>query len=215
MRALLSCWLALWTTYCTVASVLPRAAERFRRGVNLTYKDLYYNMAKNIGATLVVLPIISYIPSVYPYQGWIAAIIKYILTAIVADLWFYTWHRLMHHPKLYHYHRQHHEYYHPSALGGLYCSTTEMILVNQLSIAVPFQLFNYSQTEMVVASIIVALNVIKGHAGLHHYGNVGYLNGIEHELHHEEMTVNYGVMYLVDRVLKTYKNIKKVETGYY
>lgn len=53
------------------------------------------------------------------------------------------------------------------ALAGLYCSVVEMLVVNQLSVAIPYQLLGFSLNEIIIANIYVAITTLKGHAGLY------------------------------------------------
>lgn len=48
----------------------------------------------------------------------------------IASFWFYTFHRLFHHPRLYTWHKLHHEFSVPVALAAMYVSVPEMLLVN-------------------------------------------------------------------------------------
>jgi methylsterol monooxygenase len=118
----------------------------------------------------------------------------------------------MHHRFFYKWHADHHAFIQSYAGAGLYCSWVEMIVVNQLTIAIPFQVLNFSLTEIMFISGLIALNVLKGHAALHRRDDVpNWIPRIvaqswDHDVHHKIMVKNFGVLYLLDRVHGTYAN---------
>lgn len=223
-RELDSVWTSLsllWITYWVLGLLLPRSHAVSRPIAQLNDQKIIRTLMRN---TLIVMawgPITAAIPPILPVYTWtknilpfygcsltslIASLVNYFCVAVFADGWFYYTHRLLHHRKLYRYHRQHHEFIQSHALSGLYCGALEMWLVNNLSVSLPMRLFGLSRTEMMVGSILTALNVIKGHGGLQkHYNLPSWLIADdEHAKHHKEMNVNYGVMYFFDGIHGTY-----------
>jgi methylsterol monooxygenase len=120
----------------------------------------------------------------------------------------------MHHRWFYKWHADHHVFIEPYGLAGLYCSSVEMVLVNELSIVIPFQLLGFSFIEATIGPMLIALNVLKGHSVLHKRDDIpDYLpyrliQSWDHDTHHRLMTCNYGIMYLLDRIHGTYVDSK-------
>ena len=116
----------------------------------------------------------------------------------------------MHHRLFYKWHADHHSFIQSYAASGLYCSWVEMIFVNQLTIAIPLQVLNFSSIELMIVSMLVALNVLKGHAVLHlRKDTLLWIPEIlsqswDHDIHHKMMVKNFGILYLLDRIHDTY-----------
>ena len=191
MKILIIGWLTFWINYL-ISSYFLNNNYISRKEI----KDLRSNIIKNIIFTLLTIPIISLLPR------YDIGIIKYILLFLFHEFWFFHLHYLMHNKHFYKYHSDHHKFIKPNAISGLYCSVTEMILVNQLSIIIPFQMFSFNLIEIILFNILISLNITKSHSGL----NNKYLSSNDHENHHLLMNCNYGTFYLFDRIYKTYKN---------
>jgi sterol desaturase/sphingolipid hydroxylase (fatty acid hydroxylase superfamily) len=205
MQDLVYGWLTFWVTYVTVGSLLPseKAITRSKYIQDNISTKLIYNFI----ASGLVIPLVYQIPILYSFESYFW---KYTWSIVIADIWFYHVHRLMHHPKFYKYHRDHHMYIQPHAMAALYCSMIEMIMLNLMSAAIPFQLFGYSRTELMIANAILALNGLKGHSGLQLYSgydwlvNLGFTSEV-HDIHHQRMIYNYGATYLIDYFYGTRK----------
>ena len=58
---------------------------------------------------------------------------------------------------------------------------------------------------------MIALNILKGHAVLHKRDDIPWylpsllIQSWDHDTHHQLMTCNYGILYLLDRIHGTYK----------
>lgn len=206
-------WIIFWTCYFGIGSLFPNDNGITRESHKLTQTKLLSKLVINCLVTALFVPIISQIPQIYyPGSLWYHYLIKYAMFLLIVDIWFYYTHRLMHSSYLYKWHSDHHAFIRPYALAGLYCSPLEMMFVNQLSVVIPFQLLGFSFNEVILFSLLVPLNVLKGHAGLHERSDVPkwiphfLVESSEHDSHHATLTCNYGIFYLLDRLHGTYKN---------
>lgn len=117
----------------------------------------------------------------------------------------------MHNKHFYKWHSDHHAFIQSHALAGLYCSVVEMLIVNQMSIAIPYQLLGFSLTEIIIMNIYVEITTLKGHAGLYFRTDLpkwlpkSFVSALDHDIHHRAMTSNFGVLYLLDRIHGTYQ----------
>jgi sterol desaturase/sphingolipid hydroxylase (fatty acid hydroxylase superfamily) len=209
--------IVFWTTYFGVSWFFPTDQVISRPNAKITHEKVVNRLTQHCFVTALMIPILSYIPPILAFSsGWTAYLSKFILLPLIAELWFYYMHRLMHHRFFYRWHADHHAFIQPYAFAGLYCSPVEMVLINQMTIALPCQLLGLSLIEIMLFSIVVALNVLKGHAALHLRKDVPkWIPSIltqswDHDIHHKIMVGNYGVLYLLDRVHGTY-----IETSSY
>ena len=195
-------WSLFWTTYLIGSIFFPSSKSVVRSYINITNNNIMKKILNNCVVTALVIPLIYYIPSILEVKNYtiVENIIKYCIFFIIAEIWFYYCHRLFHYKYFYKWHKDHHVFIHPHALAGLYCHPVEMILSNQLSISIPFQLLGFNYYEIMVFSFLIALNVLKGHSGIQYYLNddTKYKNLIlaifgnkSHDIHHQYMNVNY------------------------
>lgn len=205
-----------WTTYFCASLLFPIDKEVTRPKANITKQKVLYQLICNCLATVIILPLLAHIPQILTFPLiWYGYLCKYLTALIIIEIWFYYTHRLMHHRWFYRWHADHHSFIEPYALAGLYCSSVEMILVNLLSVVVPFQLLGFSFTEAMIGPIFVALNVLKGHAVLHkrnhNFKSFPYMltQSWDHDIHHRIMTCNFGIIYLLDRIHGTYVGVNK------
>ena len=80
-----------------------------------------------------------------------------------------------------------------------------MLLVNLASILIPCQVLKFASYELYIFAILIAISVLKGHGGLQKYGYNSWLSSEKHDLHHQFMNVNYGLLYITDIIHGTYR----------
>jgi sterol desaturase/sphingolipid hydroxylase (fatty acid hydroxylase superfamily) len=118
-----------------------------------------------------------------------------VTNLIVGDIWFYTLHRLCHHPWLYFLHRQHHEVIHPVGVLALYSHPFDAIVINMGSLFLLHLLLHFSYFQiMMIGTIAMVSTIINSHTGRRVYG---------HQIHHKYRNCNYGVGIFMDRLLLT------------
>lgn len=195
-------WMGFWVTFSLGAYLLPREHAKTRPAAKITDKKVAERVAINCVASAALIPITSFIPELIHFPMYLSPI-KYVTAVVIADLWFYHLHRLFHHPLLYRWHTDHHAFISPHALGALYCSVVEMVLINQLSVSIPMRILDFSPWELLFANVLLALNTLKGHAGIQYYDGYPWLNWIGftnevHDEHHRILNRNYGASYVFD-----------------
>lgn len=187
-----------WFTYIVGCFIFPSSSQ-----CKINKRDIIIRLFINFLVTAVMIPFISYIPQVlYLDYSLINILIRLLLLIVMAEIWFYYMHRLMHNKYMFKWHKDHHMLIN-CAFGALYCSPIEMVLVNQLSLAVPLQLLGFYFVEIIIINIITALNILRSHGNV--ISNNKWISGTRiHELHHRRLTCNYGIFYFLDIIHNTY-----------
>ena len=204
-----------WSTYFTASLFFPTDQAKTRPSAQITDKKVVKKLFLNCLATMAIVPILRQIPQLLFFSlTWLGYLIKWIMLPFMAETWFYHAHRLMHHKWFYRWHSDHHAFIQSHALAGLYCSVVEMIFVNQLSIAIPYQILGLSMSEMMIFNVYVAISTLRGHAGIYFRKDmpqwmpkflINALSASDHDIYHRVLTHNFGVMYLFDRIYGTYQ----------
>lgn len=113
---------------------------------------------------------------------------------ILTDISFYTFHRLLHHPKFYHFHKDHHSYKYTYGPAALYSSTLEYYLSNLAPNIISFEILQLSMDEMYYIIVFQTFyTVIVSHGG-YSFFKEGHLK------HHITFKEPYGLL-LTDRVV--------------
>ncbi|EPS27196.1 hypothetical protein PDE_02139 [Penicillium oxalicum 114-2] len=125
----------------------------------------------------------------------------FVLCMVAREIIYYYSHRLLHHPFFYtRFHRQHHRFRVPVAMATLYAHPVEHIVTNILPIAWPARLFNVHIVTLWAFVGAVGLKAALAHSGYRLWETPDGWKPEVHDLHHELMTVNYGLIGLMDRV---------------
>lgn len=205
-------WFVFWATYFTASVIFPTDQAITRPIAKITKEKVIKRVISNCIASAAIIPLVSYIPQMLFFPPtWYGYLLRWTLLPFIGEVWFYYTHRLMHHRWFYRWHADHHAFVQSHALAGLYCSTVEMLLVNQLAMAIPYQLVGLSLIEIIIANIYVAVTTLKGHAGLYFRDDLpkwmpkSFVSALDHDIHHRVMTCNFGIMYLLDRIHGTYQ----------
>ena len=124
----------------------------------------------------------------------------YFTWLLLTDLLFYSFHRLVHHPKFYFLHKQHHEYVYPYGISAIYSSYTEFIFGNLVPLLLPCYIMDIPD-EIIINLIIFSTlwTVIISHSSLQSFQ-------FDHNIHHQKLKCNYG-LFLSDYIFNT--NYKK------
>lgn len=197
--------LCFWLAYGVGILILPVGKSITRN--KITNLDIIQKHGWNIFYSLAIMPLIHIIPTVHIFPHTFYGIIcRYTCSVCIIEGWFYYVHRLLHHPYFYKYHRDHHVFIQSNTLASLYCSPVEMVLLNLFSIILPFRLFTFSTPEMIGISVLIALNVIKGHATFHllkpfpSWVPLVWYQNWDHDDHHRLMNYNFGLLSVLDRI---------------
>lgn len=196
MHRLFVAWLTFWSTYFSISGLFDNKVSQPKN--KLTNRDIYRQLLKHVIITFIVTYIATYIK----FRGIrIGMIPKILLSMIMNEIWFYYSHRLMH-TKLWKYHKQHHYFYHPSAVSSLYVSVVELILVNYPNILLPLTVFDFTNTETVIFSLGAALFLLTGHNS---NGKLWLTTSNHHLIHHKDYNHNYGFLHIMDYIHGTHK----------
>lgn len=206
-------WFLFWSAYGILSTFFPTDEMVTRPVAQITKKKIVNKLLINSLVTASSIPILAYIPQlIFLPTIWYGYIIKYILFGIIAEIWFYYTHRLMHHKWFYRWHSDHHAFVQSCAIAALYCSPIEMMFVQQLSIAIPYQLLGFSFYEIIMVNTFVAFSLLRGHAGIYFRKDLSpwlpkyMLSALDHDIHHRLLTCNFGVLYILDRIHGTYQS---------
>jgi sterol desaturase/sphingolipid hydroxylase (fatty acid hydroxylase superfamily) len=120
--------------------------------------------------------------------------IKHVLFSLVlTDVYFWTTHRLFHHPWLYsRIHSLHHEFHTPQPWATLYAHPLENIVVNGGVIFWPLYFLQPSRVWTYTWVIFLLLNSLSAHT----------FSG-SHRLHHQHPYSHFGVELFMDRLMRT------------
>jgi sterol desaturase/sphingolipid hydroxylase (fatty acid hydroxylase superfamily) len=124
-----------------------------------------------------------------------------LLSVALVELCFYTSHRLLHVPWLYHrFHKQHHNFKAPIALAAVYAHPVEVLVGNTFAVMGPAFFVGMHGAVWYIGIVLGFLSTQSSHAGFD-------LNGRFHDRHHECFNCNYGngvLGGLLDRLLNTH-----------
>lgn len=122
------------------------------------------------------------------FSGW-----NLVYFLLAQDVWMYTIHRMFHKiPYLYQFHRLHHSEYAP--VYAWLAHPIDHIFINLASVGIPFMLFSNPYWTMVLLCMAQCRSSVTGHD-----------NGTPHHMHHRDHTKQLGSIYLLDRILGSYK----------
>lgn len=173
--------------------------QRFHPNKHI-YK-LYYKVISNVlFNTNVIQPIflsimLKYITVLNENFTFINMIYTLFIYTLNADLFFYTFHRILHSKYFYKYHKQHHEIKHPFGISGLYASKLEFVS-DLFVVFIPIYLTPSNVYVIYVWTLLGNINTILSHSGHKFWGRFHYR-------HHEKHNCNYGLFGIMDYIFMT------------
>jgi len=183
----------------------PKPPPTFDQYMSMLRSD---QMAINGFLTTVVTP-----PLVLMYYKWMAVtvtappfaqtLLETLALAVLWDCYFYTGHRLLHLPKLYHLHKLHHSWKAPCAFEGGYFGAVDLMLVNFGPLIFLPPLVTRHYYSLLFIGIVGTAHVAITHSG---YDCRLALNlpDISHDAHHEFFNVNFSTFGYIDKLFGTY-----------
>lgn len=193
-------WISFWLTYFIVGSILYNDTYTQSKR-SITTKELLNTLGYNALITLLLCGLLNntafliHVP--YTLSGYL---LRIGFAVFFGDLSFYWFHRLLHHPLFYQFHKKHHDYIIPHAMMGVYAHPIEMIF-NFFSIIIGLTLTNYySITMLCIESAAVAVSILISHrSAVDIYG----FTAMTHNKHHCLLNCNYGFSLVIDWVFGT------------
>lgn len=127
-------------------------------------------------------------------EGYGEMIVELAGLYLLSDLAFYGFHKLLHHPQFYKYHKKHHEIRAPVGFASLYMSVVDMYIGNMFPVAMPMVLLSTPLPTCYLWVFIVLFDTIV-------FDHSGYKTVSEHhDRHHRFFNCNYGTTPLFDRL---------------
>ena len=182
-----------WMTYWMLSTVIPCNPKSHDICPSESVSRV---VARNMVILFIVAPIIWYItPDISNYftDNYIT---RFLFSILVTDAWFYFSHRLLHMPKFYKWHKQHHQFYIPYPAVALYANPVEAIFCDAMSVGLAPAMIKMGMYEFQVWMIFMAIHSLLLHSS--------YKYGSEHTYHHGKITGNYGLFFIIDRIMGTY-----------
>ncbi len=131
---------------------------------------------------------------------------------IFEELWFYTFHRLAHHRKIYKYvHKMHHEYKTPFCLTSQYCTLIEQIVINVTPLILGPYIFCAHPHVIFMWFLLSIVSAVHSHSDY----NIPFMASVTfHDFHHYNYLGNYGVFMFMDRIFNTDYEYRKFKKNY-
>lgn len=193
MYEAISGWFSFWTTYWLVHNMLP---YDIRSKLIIPSQNVVLVVARNM---LLSLPFSIVLWTIAPnISSWIpnSLIIRFMISCIIMDGWFYLIHRLLHTSQFYWLHKQHHQFHIPYPLMTVYCSPFEALFCDVMATGLGPALFKMSTPEIEIWMILMAIHSLLLHSSLSH--------GRDHNLHHRQNIRNFGLLSIFDIIFGTY-----------
>jgi sterol desaturase/sphingolipid hydroxylase (fatty acid hydroxylase superfamily) len=134
-------------------------------------------------------------------ESWSLALAKLVGCRIMADVWFYTTHRLFHSRWLYKFHKVHHEWKYPLSYATFYAHPLENIVANLCTILSGLHIFQTSHALSHFWILTVLTQSVFSHSGDIKLGPIFIKS--RHDYHHMYLNCAYGNDLFMDRLFKT------------
>lgn len=187
-------WFSFWIIYWSTAHLFPSDIRSTTIvPIKTVRRIVFRNMMLLLPYSVIFWEIM---PNITPYV-YDSIILRYIISAVLMDGWFYFIHRLLHQPMFYRWHKQHHQFNIPYPLVAVYCSPLEALLCDGTAIGLGPTLFKMSGLELKLWMVLMSLHALLIHSSTYH--------GRDHNIHHGKNLHNFGLLSLFDRIFGTYK----------
>ena len=190
-------WTLFWLVYWGFGILITWLSREKREIINLG--EVVLVLITNMFWTLIALLAVSLFPLRMMTNYNI--LFKIIGTYLFTDIYFYHFHIMLHSPKLYKFHKMHHEFKYPYALTGLYCSVYETVFLNVFATAIGPIIFQMETPYLYLWIFTVSLNTVLTHSG----NNIPFLVNDSHDKHHHTFNHNYGISPIFDYIYGTLK----------
>ena len=137
--------------------------------------------------------LLTFYPAEISFQPWYIELTMLSFEFTVAEVWFYTIHRICHHKWFYFIHKKHHEVIHPIGILALYSHPLEALIVNNGSFYITHMLFTHSQFHVTAIIAMGIINTVLYSHSLHR----------RHYAHHKVHKYNYGHSLFMDKIFGT------------
>jgi len=194
MYTVLLGWFCFWMTYWLAEGLFPYD-EKSQQIIpshsvqSIVARNMFLSFPYSLALWHLTPNLDVWIPN--------SCIIRFILSILLMDGWFYIIHRLLHHKWFYHWHKQHHQFHIPYPLVTVYCSPIEALLCDVTSIGLGPALFKMQGVEIEIWMIAAALHSLSIHSTISH--------GRDHNIHHAKNLCNFGLFPIFDRIFGTYQ----------
>jgi len=122
-----------------------------------------------------------------------------IIAVMSYDIWFYFFHRLLHQPFLYAYHKKHHGNVHPTWADTFTADRLENS-VSGIGVFAP-----YLYTQDCMQEVFIAFVLCMARGVMHHDIRFAGITGTHHLIHHQKFKHNYGEPWIDYLMGTTYK----------
>ncbi|MDC0366982.1 sterol desaturase family protein [bacterium] len=151
------------------------------------YHDAYLASLPNVVLTTIILAIAEQQFELFQHQDNLSlfALTQVFLFLMLYETTFYTIHRVMHHPRVYWWHAQHHQY-----KQRLFSATTfnasmlEHVVLNMFPFAIAAWVAGFGSLLMPTVIVYAVWNTVHAHSG---YGDDYHL------IHHTHPLLNFGL----------------------
>lgn len=187
-------WFSYWAIYWLTEGLFP-CDERSKNIVpeREVEKVVFRNMMLLLPYSIVFWEIMPDISEYFPES----VVIRYLISAILMDGWFYGAHRMLHHRWFYRWHKQHHKFNIAYPLVAVYSSPLEAILCDGTAIGLGPTLFKMTGLELEVWMGLMAIHSLLIHSSTYY--------GRDHGIHHGKNMGNFGLLTIFDRIFCTYR----------
>lgn len=167
------------------------------------YQKYLPTVAKNVIISPIPFGVVAvhfvHLDSLYTTEfHFIQCIFELALTAIITEILFYIFHRIVHTPFLYkRFHKVHHSVKTPVSVATLYVDQWDMLFSNSIPLIFPVFFISSTTITAKLWFIFILTESILSHAGYKYLSEA-------HNKHHTHNNMNYGNNLFMDKLFKTY-----------